>query len=147
MIADTTGHKALAADPPQNAAIPPPIAGVPDAKWINEYLPIDDVARKLGCEVYSTAIRCWHPERHQNGDRTPSVGINRKTNRVKCFGCAGGSKYLSVVDLVADFLGVKPGPAIRWIDQRFKVPRIAKGARLSNPARSAPQSDWKPPYN
>src|SRR5579871_5733053 len=73
--------------------------GIPDLKWINHSLPIEAVARKL-CLKFGDhgKIHCWHPERHQNGDRTPSVSIRKVNNTIRCFGC--GAKPMSVVDLV-----------------------------------------------
>jgi hypothetical protein len=73
-------------------------------------------------------IHCWHPDKHQNGDRTASVGIKKKTNRVKCFGC--GPPIMSVVDLVCDVLGVEVAAAAAWIDGHFEVPQIAKRRHL-----------------
>ncbi len=76
-------------------------------------------------------IRCWHPERHHHGDRTPSVGIDRRFNKVKCFGCEG--KLLGPIDLVVDVRGCSLAVAIRWIAQRFEVPLIPKGKHLLRP--------------
>jgi len=50
---------------------------VPDLKYINRNVPIIDVARALGLDVGASNIRCWRPELHQNGDRTPRLGFVR----------------------------------------------------------------------
>jgi len=57
-------------------------------RFINRELPILEVARALDLRLDgSSKIHCWHPERHQHGDRTASVGIRRSHNTVKCLGC------------------------------------------------------------
>jgi hypothetical protein len=110
--------------------------GIPDAHWINNQLPIADVAVALGCgQPLHGKLHCWHPERHKNGDRTPSVGIKKAANRVKCFGCAGDSKYMSVIDFAKDYLGVDVRQAIRWLAERFEIPRISRGKHLDEPDR------------
>ena len=108
---------------------------IPDLQWINREVPIAEVARHLDLSFDgSTKIHCWHPERHQHGDRTASVGIKRKGNRVKCFGCA--SKPLGPVDLVIDVLGLNsPADAALWIAERFCVHHIPKGKHLKQSAR------------
>jgi predicted transcriptional regulator len=104
-------------------------SGVPDLRWINRCLPIADVAKALDLRFGEGGmVHCWHPEKHQNGDRTPSVGIRKATNRAKCFGC--GSPMMSVVDLVRDCLGVDVAEAARWIDGHFDVPHIPKRRHL-----------------
>jgi hypothetical protein len=109
--------------------------GIPDARWINRHLKIADVADARGCKASLGKLHCWHPERHKNEDRTPSVGIKKTANRVKCFGCAGDSKYMSVIDLVMDFPGVDVSQAIRWLAERYKIPQIPKGTHLKEPNR------------
>ena len=86
----------------------------------------------MGLEVFDNRmIRCWHPELHHHGDRTPSVGIYRQYNKVKCFGCEG--KLLGPIDLVVDVRECNLAEAIRWIAQRFAVPSIPKGKQLVKP--------------
>jgi hypothetical protein len=111
-------------------------AGIPDARWANGNLPITDVAAELGCgEAIAGKLHCWHAERHQNGDRTASVGIKITANRLRCFGCAGDSKFMNVVDLVMDYLSVDPTKALRWLDEHFVIPRLPKGAHLKDSTR------------
>lgn len=103
-------------------------AGVPDIEWAKGRIPIQDVARNLGLEIHGRMIRCWRPENHQCGDRTPSVGIQLRANRVKCFVCDG--KRLSTVDLVMSVLGLDTFSALLWLDARFDIPRIPRGKNL-----------------
>jgi len=119
---------------PVKSIIPNPRfgGGIPDAQFIREQVPIAEVASALGLEVFATGmIRCWHPEHHHHGDRTPSVGIDRHYNKVKCFGCGG--KLLGPIDLVVDVRECNLPEAIRWIAQRFEVPSIPKGKQLVKP--------------
>ena len=103
--------------------------GIPDAQFIRAKVPVAEVASALDLEVFDTGmVRCWHPERHHHGDRTPSVGIYRQYNKVKCFGCEG--KLLRPIDLVMDVRECTLTEAIRWIAQRFEVPLIPKGKHL-----------------
>ncbi len=108
--------------------------GIPDAQFIREKVPIGEVASALGLEVFDTGmIRCWHPERHHRGDRTPSVGIDRHYNKVKCFGIACDGGLMGPIDLVIDVQECGLKEAIRWIAQRFEVPSIPKGKQLVKP--------------
>jgi hypothetical protein len=104
--------------------------GIPDLKWINRALPIADVARKLEFRFGERGmIHCWHPERHQHGDRTPSVSIRQKNNTIHCFGC--GTKPMSVVDLVVDARRLTVADAARWLEQNFEVRRIKPRKHLA----------------
>ena len=82
-------------------------------------------------EVIGGMIRCWRREKHQHGDRTPSVGIDRRRNRVRCFVC--DELEYSSIDLVRKVLGLDTHGAINWIAARFPVPSIPKGRHLRNP--------------
>lgn len=109
--------------------------GIPNMRYINRELPVADIPRALDLRLDGTAkIHCWHRERHQHGDRTASVGIRASNNIVKCFGC--DSHSMGPIDLVMDVLGMdKPADAAIWISERFAVPRIPAGKRLSGEAR------------
>lgn len=106
--------------------------GIPDARYIREKIPIVKIASVLGLEVFpNRMVRCWHTERHHNGDRTPSVGVYARYNKLKCFGNACDGKPLGPIDLVVDVRECTPKEAIRWIAQRFPVPLIPKGKHLA----------------
>jgi hypothetical protein len=106
--------------------------GVPDISAARR-LPVTDVAEALGLEVHGSMLRCWRPENHQYGDRTPSVGIWRRRNKARCFLC--DPKPLSPVDLVMSVLGVDVYTALLWLDARFGLPRIPKGKHLARRQR------------
>jgi hypothetical protein len=104
--------------------------GVPNAKYIRNHIPVAEVALALELEVAGNKIRCWRPEKHQHGDRTPSVGIDTKRNRVRCFVC--DELEYSAIDLVQKVKGLDTYDAIKWIAARFRVLSIPKGRHLGN---------------
>jgi hypothetical protein len=120
-----------------------PVSEISDLAYIRDQIPIAEVALKLGLTVRGKMIRCWHPDNHAHGDRTPSVGIWEKRNRVRCF---GGCKpqMLSTIDLVMDFRSATFKEAINWITDKFEVPicsRIQTRTRFS-PLERRNGEDW-----
>lgn len=105
-------------------------SAIPDMRFINRELSIADVARKLDLRLDGNSkIHCWHPDRHQHGDRTASVGIRTTNNTVKCFGC--DSKPIGPIDLVMYALGTEsPADAALRIAERFGVPTIPRAGML-----------------
>ena len=61
---------------------------------------IIDIALKLGMEVRGNKCRCFHPENHANGDRTPSLSFSPSRGVFKCFGCGIGGDVFSLVQQV-----------------------------------------------
>lgn len=109
-------------------------AGIPDMRFINREVPITDVARALDLRLDGAGkLHCWHPGRHQHGDRTASVGIRKTNNTVKCFGC--DSKPMGPIDLVMDVMEVTAADAALWIAGSFTVPTIPARKRLAEPDR------------
>jgi hypothetical protein len=104
----------------------------PDLTFIKKFVPIREIAIELGLEVSGSSARCWRPDNHQNGDRTPSVGFSRK-NIGKCFVC--DDHAWSNVDLVTIVRGCTLREAIEWIAARFPVPQIPKGKHLTTTER------------
>jgi len=102
---------------------------LPDIDFLKQ-IAIVDVAQELGVEVTGPrTARCWRPERHQHGDRTPSVGFCRKRNKARCFVC--DPRALSTIDLVQQVLGSSVIEAVQWLDDRFPgAPRIVKGKHI-----------------
>jgi hypothetical protein len=103
----------------------------PDIRYIKTRVPIREVARELGLHLSETHARCWRPERHEDGDRTPSVGLHRRKNIARCFVC--DPHALSNVDLVMSVLGLETGLAVRWIADRFDVSTVKAGAHVRRP--------------
>ncbi len=107
---------------------------IPDARFVREKVPIAEVASALGLEVFDAKmIRCWHPEDHHHGDRTPSVGIAKRFNKVKCFGHGCDGQLRGPIDLVVDVRACTVAEAIYWIANRFPVPTIPNGKHLVKP--------------
>jgi len=98
--------------------------------FINRKIPIRAVSTALGLSFGANGhIRCWFPERHNDNDRTASVGIQESFNKVKCFGC--NTRPLGPVDLVMSVRGIDAGEAALWISARFTVPQVTKGRHLN----------------
>jgi hypothetical protein len=120
------------------------VGGIPDLRWINRHVAVRDVAHKLGLVFDAHGnIHCWHPDRHQHGDRTASVSIHRTGKRLRCFGC--NTRSMRPVDLVLDVLGnagaaevTNLADAATWIAERFAVPLLARRKHLKDTSR--------PPY-
>lgn len=114
--------------------------GIPDMAFIRKHIPIRNVATALGLHFGSNGlIHCWHPENHQNGDRTASVGINKQFNVLKCHGPCY-RKPLGPINLVADVLGLNAVEATSWIAARFVVPLLPKGKHLTSRRLAVPRA-------
>ena len=111
--------------------------GIPDAKFIRDQVPIQEVAGMLGLWVNGRQGRCWRIEGHANGDSNPSIWFNKK-NRGLCQVC--DSQAWSNIDLVMMTKKLSTADAIRWIAQRFKVRLLPKGKHLVEHQR------WTPRY-
>ncbi len=107
--------------------------GVPDLEAAKR-LPITEVADALALEREGFMVRCWRPQNHQHADRTPSVGIWRRRNRVRCFVC--DARALSGPDLAMSVLGVDLLSALLWLDARFGLPRLPKGKHIVRRSKS-----------
>ena len=76
-------------------------------------LSITVVAKRLGLSVERGRFRCFFPERHAHGDRTPSVSINEEKGYFKCFVCENVKG--DVISLVQMYLGIKFTDAVNWL--------------------------------
>jgi len=76
-------------------------------------LSITVVAKRLGLSVERGRFRCFFPERHAHGDRTPSVSINEEKGYFKCFVCDDvKGDVISLVQLVN---GLSFSEAVKWL--------------------------------
>ena len=114
-----------------NARLPSP--AYPDFEYIRESVPIRDVAKRLDLRIVRNMVHCWRPENHQHGDRTPSVGLDSRANRAKCFVC--DTKRLSPIDLVMSVQGVGSSAAISWLVAHFEIPNLPKGKHVETKQR------------
>jgi hypothetical protein len=97
---------------------------LPDLAYIRKLVPIEECAEVLGFDVSNHTMRCFRPENHQHGDRTPSFQFY-KNNRAQCF-CCDAHAY-SNVDFIKLVLGYDTWTAVRWISARFDVPKAHVG--------------------
>jgi hypothetical protein len=95
---------------------------LPSMKWLREQVPIGDLVQHPGLKRRGKYLHCWHPEKHKHGDRTPSVGIDVRRNKVHCFVCGfepcGHNQETAAASLKEvlrkmQFLRVKRAGAIR----------------------------------
>jgi hypothetical protein len=96
----------------------------PSLTFIKKFVPVREIAAELGLEVSGKAARCWRPDKHKNGDRTPSVSFNTRRNIGRCFVC--DARAWSGIDLVMMVRGVSTRQAAEWIAARFPVPQIPR---------------------
>jgi len=100
---------------------------LPDMAFIRSRIPISEVAIALGLKLGGPrTAHCWRTERHQNGDRTPSISLRK--NKATCYVC--DSHPLSCIDLVMAHQQCDLLSAVNWICARFDVPSISKGKKL-----------------
>ena len=96
-------------------------------------IPIRAVAEQLGLRIAGKLVHCWRPEKHQHGDRTPSVGLQERRNIARCFVC--DSRPLSPIDLVESVLKLDLFAAVRWLGSRYQIPDAPKGKHIEHQGR------------
>lgn len=124
--------------------------------------PILDVLRELGVQTANHRFRCPRPERHKQGDRTPSVTVWPERGWFKCWVCPDVKG--DVIDLVRlirggsfrealDFLGHGPAgarPAHAHghseaaplpTSERWQLPASVHGAGVPTPAKPESQTE------
>ena len=88
---------------------------------------IRDVSDKLNLERKGNAVRCFNYSNHKNGDATPSLQLNIKSNTWFChvcnfrFGKRGNMPYGTAVDLVMMVLNADYGIAKDWLNINFGI--------------------------
>lgn len=78
-----------------------------------EAIPIKDVVIHLGLEVENKKISCFI---HQ--EKTPSLSLNPKTNKWKCYGCGEGG---GVINLVQQRYNLDFKDACQWLCDEFCI--------------------------
>jgi DNA primase len=91
-------------------------------------LSITVVAKRLGLSVERYRFRCFFPERHAHGDRTPSVSINEEKGYFKCFVCSDVKG--DVISLVQLANGMSFLEAVEWL--KGDAPSIKKDTQKFN---------------
>jgi DNA primase len=100
-----------------------------EIKELKSSLSITVVAKRLGLSVERGHFRCFFPEHHAYGDRTPSVSINEEKGYFKCFVCE--SVKGDVISLVQMYLGVNFAEAVKWL--KGDAPSIKRDMQKSIP--------------
>lgn len=83
-------------------------------------VPIVEVAERLGLEVRNNRMRCFCPQNHAHGDRTPSVSLSPERNRYRCWVC----KHVKgdAIELVRQVRGCGFSEAVQWLETHFQLP-------------------------
>jgi len=92
-------------------------------------IPITEVAQRLGLEVRNNRMRCFYPQNHAHGDRTPSISLSLERNRYRCWVCE--SVKGDAIDLVRQVQGCGFSEAIQWLESHFQV-STKRGQKFKN---------------
>ena len=103
-----------------------------EIKELKAGLSITVVAQRLGLNVVNRCFRCFFPERHAHGDRTPSVSINEEKGYFRCFVC--NDVRGDVISLVQIALGVSFPEAIKWL--KDDTPSIIRDSQKYYPKKN-----------
>jgi len=108
-----------------------------DMKEIRDYVPIKSVIDALGLHHNGHKMRCWRPA---HPDKHPSVGIDLKRNRVKCFKC--DAKQQTNIDLVASVKGISTYEAANWIGDGFGLTQVRVGKKNASKVKPYRTKYW-----
>ena len=104
---------------------------------------IKDVYQALGYELrggHSNA-RCFGTA-HKNGDRNPSLGLDTRANRFKCFSCGIQG---DTIELVMQARGLDFKQATEWLADTFNAPISRINAEPSKTFIDRPKRPIKAP--
>lgn len=104
---------------------------------------IKDVYQALGYELGRgrANARCFSTA-HANGDRNPSLGLDTKTNRFKCFACGISG---DTIELVMQARDLDFTEATKWLADRFNAPISLVNDQNSKRYIDRPNSPVKAP--
>ena len=102
-------------------------------------IPINDVAQRLGVLVNgNTKLNCWNSSAHNNGDANPSMSIDIKTNRCKCFACGVGG---TTVDMVMGYRDIDFNKAVNELAEMIGGnPKTTKAKNNNNKSYTLEQT-------
>ena len=117
-----------------------------ELKQFKSAISITAVAQSLGVEVSHGKCRCFFPQRHTHGDRTPSVSISEERGCFRCWVCDDvRGDVISLVQIIKDCGFTE---ALNWLMEQypFLVPPSARnvvssGANRSHVQGSSPASE------
>lgn len=98
-----------------------------ELKQFKASLSITSVAQALGIEVERGRFRCFCPQRHVHGDRTPSVSISEERGLFRCWVC--DDIRGDVFNLVQEYRGCSFSEALNWLKDTY--PFLVPGGRRS----------------
>ena len=97
-----------------------------ELKQFKSAISITAVAQSLGIDVSHGKCRCFFPQRHTHGDRTPSVSISEERGYFRCWVCDDvRGDVISLVQLIKDCSFTE---ALGWLMEQFPflVPASAR---------------------
>lgn len=131
-----------------------------ELKQFKSAISITAVAQSLGVEVSHGKCRCFFPQRHTHGDRTPSVSISEEYGSFRCWVCDDvRGDVISLVQLLKDCSFTE---ALDWLMEQYpvlvpanakrpvvsqKTPAVSRGpinTKLVAPVVTAPSEDVMP---
>lgn len=105
-----------------------------ELKQFKASLSITAVAKALGLDVVRGRCRCFFPQRHVHGDRTPSVSFSEERGTFRCWVC--DDVRGDAISLVQLYKSVSFLQAVEWLQSEF--PFLVKSGSTSNAIRHAP---------
>ena len=106
-----------------------------ELKQFKASLSITAVAQALGIEVVRGKFRCFCPQRHVHGDRTPSVSISEERGMFRCWVC--DDIRGDVISLVQQYRGCSFLEALDWLKETYSFLVPGKGGRSELPKASS----------
>jgi len=108
-----------------------------ELKQFKASLSITAVASALGVELVRGRCRCFFPQRHVHGDRTPSVSISEERGTFRCWVCDDvRGDVISLVQIVKNCSFVE---ALNWLKETysFLLPGLKKSVQNKPASPSA----------
>lgn len=106
-----------------------------ELKQFKASLSITAVAQALGIDVVRGKFRCFCPQRHVHGDRTPSVSISEERGMFRCWVC--DDVRGDVISLVQQYRGCSFLEALEWLKETYPFLVPGKGGRSELPKASS----------
>lgn len=103
-----------------------------DLKAVKRANPIENVARESDIEVINHRARCFCPENHQHGDRTPSLSFDVRSNTFRCWVCK--DVHGDVINLVMMKLQLSFQDAVKLLADRAGISPTDQPLPLRNHA-------------
>ena len=120
-----------------------------ELKQFKAAISITAVAQSLGVEVSHGRCRCFFPQRHSHGDRTPSVSISEERGTFRCWVCDDvRGDVITLVQILKDCSFTE---ALGWLVEQFPflVPvsarkNMAKITERASNASASPRASGSP---